>query len=268
LKTAFGRVDRTGDPGEFVSYLDATRGSALFREVKRRSYALLALRPGDRVCDVGCGTGDDVLAMAPLVAPNGRAFGVDASATMIAEAVRRAKAAGIAAEFARMDARRLALPDRQFGGVRVERLLQHVTDPDAVLAEVFRIARPGARIVVWEADLDLFAIDATDYEVSRAMQRFICDGFRQGRIGHELYRRFLDLGLSDVEATPLVGAYTDLSFVARAFDLPATVRRAAAAGVVAPERAADWLASLAAADASGRFFCAVGGVLAFGRKPD
>ncbi|MBA2276308.1 MAG: methyltransferase domain-containing protein, partial [Chloroflexia bacterium] len=78
---------------------------------------------------------------------------MDASARMIEEAPRRAAAAGIAAEFARMDAQHLDLPDAVFDGVRAERLLQHVPDPDAALAEFVRIAKPGARIVVWEADL-------------------------------------------------------------------------------------------------------------------
>lgn len=265
LKVHFDRVDQTTDPAEFASYLDATRATGYFQDVKRRSYALLDPRPGDRVCDIGCGTGDDALALARLVTPGGRAVGVDASATMLAEARRRAAAAGIAAAFVQSDAQHLALPDATFDGVRVERLLQHVPDPDAVLAELARVARPGARIVVWEADLDLFVVDAPDYEVSRAMQRFVCDGFRHGRIGHELYRRFKDLGLTDVQATPLAGAFADLAFVERAFDLRATTQRAVAAGVVAPDRAAAWLASLTTAAEAGRFFCATGGVLAFGR---
>ncbi len=42
---------------------------------------------------------------------------------------------------------------------------------------------------------------------------------------------------------------------------------AAQAGVIASQRAADWLASLVAADEAGRFFCAVGGFLVSGRKP-
>jgi ubiquinone/menaquinone biosynthesis C-methylase UbiE len=265
LKVNFDRVDRTTDPAEFASYLDATRAIGLFQDVKRRSYALLDPRPGDCVCDVGCGTGDDVLTLARLVGPSGLAVGVDMSATMLSEARRRAAAAGIAAGFVQSDAQRLALPDAAFDCVRVERLLQHVHDPDAVLAQLVRVARPGARIVVWEADLDLFTIDAPDYEVSRAMHRFICDGFRHGRIGHELYRRFKGLGLADVQATPLVGTFTDLAFVERAFDLPATTQKAAAAGVVASERASAWLASLTAAAEIERFFCAAGGVLAFGR---
>jgi len=267
LRSEFDQVDRTSDPADFVRYLDATRATDFFQEIKRRSYALLDLRAGEQVCDVGCGTGDDVLVLARLVGLGGRAVGVDASATMIAEAQRRAAAAGIVAEFGQMDAQRLDLPDARFDGVRAERLLQHVGDPDAALAEIVRIAKPGAHIVIWEADLDLFVIDAPDYATSRAMQRFICDGFRNGRIGHELYRRFKDLGLADVHVTPLTRELTNLALVESAFDLRASAHRAADAGVVAQQQATDWLASLAVARDAGRFFCAVGGFLAFGCKP-
>ncbi len=267
FRIKFDQVDRTTDPEDFVRYLDATRATDFFREIKRRSYALLDLHRGDHVCDIGCGTGDDVLALARLVMPSGRAVGMDVSATMIGEAERRAAAAGIAAEFVQMDAQRLDLPDVLFDGVRAERLLQHVPDPDAALGEIVRVAKPGARIVVWEADLDLFVIDAPDYATSRAMQRFICDGFRNGGIGHELYRRFKDRDLTDVQATPLTRELTDWALVESAFDLRASTQQATATGVIAQRRVTDWLASLAAARDTGRFFCAVGGFLAFGRKP-
>lgn len=267
LRIEFDQVDTTSDPADFVRYLDTTRATEFFQEIKRRSYAMLDLRAGDHVCDIGCGTGDDVLALARLVGPTGRAVGVDASATMIAEAQRRAAAAGGAAEFAQMDAQHLTLPDGCFDGVRAERLLQHVPDPAAVLTEIVRIAKPGARIVIWEADLDLFIIDASDYATSRAMQRSICDGFRHGGIGHELARRFKRLGLADVQATPLMREMTDLALVESAFDLRASAKRAAEAGVITRQQATDWLASLAAASDAGEFFCAVGGFLAFGRKP-
>jgi SAM-dependent methyltransferase len=267
LRIEFDQVDRTTEPADFVRYLDATRATDFFGEIKRRSYALLDLHPGDQVCDIGCGTGDDVLALAGLVEPGGRAVGIDASATMIREAEQRGLAAGTGAEFVRMDAQRLDLPDALFDGVRAERLLQHIPDPNAALAEICRVAKPGARIVVWEGDLDLFVIDAPDYATSRDMQRFICDGFRNGRIGHELYRRFKDLGLTDVQATPLTRELTDFAFVESGLDLRASTERAAAKGVITQQRARDWLASLEAARDAGRFFCAVGGFLAFGRKP-
>ncbi len=266
LRIEFDQVDRTTDPADFVRYLDATRATDFYREVKQRSYELLAPQPGEHVIDVGCGTGDDVLAMARLVGPDGRAVGVDASATMIAEAQRRAAEAGIAAEFVQMDAQHLDLPDARFDAVRAERLLQHVPDPDAALAEMVRIAKPGARIAIWEGDLDLFVIDAPDYATSRAMQRFICDGFRNGAIGHVLYRRFKGLGLVDVHATPITRVLTDLAFVENALDLRASTQRAADAGIITHQQGTDWLASLEAARDAGHFFCATGGFLTFGRK--
>jgi ubiquinone/menaquinone biosynthesis C-methylase UbiE len=270
LRIEFDQVDKTTDPTDFVRYLDAARATDYYREIKRRSYRLLNLQPGDHVCDVGCGTGDDVVALARLVASDGRAVGIDVSETMICEAEQRAVAVGLSmgstVEFIRMDAQHLDLPDGLFDAVRAERLLQHVPDPDAALAEIVRIVKPGGRIVIWEGDLDLFVIDAPDYEVSRVMQRFICDGFRNGRIGHELYRRFKDLGLSDVTATPLTLELTDLTFVESALNLRASTQRAADAGLIAHERGAAWLASLKAAHEAGRFFCASGGFLVFGRK--
>lgn len=263
----FDQVDKTTDPADFVRYLDSTRASDFFQEIKRRSYALLDLKPGAAACDIGCGTGDDVLAMVALVGPGGRALGIDASQTMLDEARRRASARGIAAEFQRMDVQRLGLPDESFDGVRAERVLQHVPDPTAALNEIVRIAKPGARIVIWEADLDLFIIDAPDYDVSQRMTRFIRDGFRQGGIGHELYRRFLDLGLIDVRSTPLMRDFTQLAQVEDPFDLRASTERAVEQGVLDRDRAGDWFDSLVEADAAGQFFGTVGGFLAFGRKP-
>jgi len=267
LRIEFDQVDQTNDPADFVRYLDTTRASDFFQEIKQRSYRLLDLNLGDAVCDLGCGTGDDVLALARLVGPSGRAVGVDASRTMLDEASRRASAAGIAAEFHQMDVQHLDFADASFDGVRAERLLQHVADPYAAQSEIVRIAKPGARIVIWEADLDLFVIDAPDYKTSQIMTRFIRDGFKQGGIGHELYRRFLDLGLVDVQATPLMRELTNLEQVEDPFDLSASIRRAVDAGLLSSQQAGDWMEYLVRADAAGRFYAAVGGFLASGTKP-
>ncbi|HEY8293436.1 MAG TPA: methyltransferase domain-containing protein, partial [Thermomicrobiales bacterium] len=199
-KTSFDQVDRTTDPADFVRYLDATRATDFYQEIKGRSYDLLALGAGDHVLDLGCGTGDDVVALARRIGPTGRAIGVDASATMIAEAHRRSAELALPVAFFQGDAHHLAFPDATFDGCRAERLLQHALDPQAILAEMVRVAKPGARIVVWESELDMLVFDAPDRAVSRTMQRYICDGFRNGAIGHQLYRRFQEAGLIAVEA--------------------------------------------------------------------
>lgn len=70
-RTSFDQVDRTTDPADFVRYLDATRMTDFFQEIKQRSYDLLALSEGDHTLDLGCGTGDDVAALARRVGPDG-----------------------------------------------------------------------------------------------------------------------------------------------------------------------------------------------------
>jgi SAM-dependent methyltransferase len=266
-RTAFDQVDRTTDPADFVRYLDATRATDFFQEIKQRSYDLLGLRAGDHVLDLGCGTGEDVAALAPRVGSGGRAVGVDVSATMIAEAQRRTAGMGLPVEFVRGDAHHLDFPDGAFDGCRAERLLQHASDPQAVLAEMARVAKPGARIVVWESELEMLVFDAPDRAVSRTMAHFICDGFRNGAIGHQLYRRFRETGLVDVEARLLGRAMTDFALVESAFDLRASARRAADAGMLTDAQAAGWVASLKEADRAGTFFCAVAGFLVSGHKP-
>lgn len=262
----FDQVDHTTDPADFVRYLDATRATDFYQEVKRRSYDLLALCEGDAALDVGCGTGGDVVALAARVGPSGRTVGLDFSATMIAEAQRRAADERVTAEFVQGDAHHLDFSNSSFDGCRAERLLQHARDPRAVLAEMVRVAKPGGRVVVWESDLEMLVFDAPDRAVSRAMQRYICDGFRNGAIGHQLSRMFHEAGLTDVQPTLLGRAQTDFALVESAFDLRASARRAATEGIITATEAADWIASLEAASEAGHFFCGVAGFLVCGRK--
>ena len=265
-RTAFDQVDETGDPQDFVRYLDTTRRTEFFREIKRRSLMLLDLQPGARVLDLGCGTGDEVLALAEAGGSTGLAVGADFSATMVAEGRRRANAGGLAASFVRADAQRLPFADASFDGCRAERLLQHVPDADAALRELVRVARAGAWIVLWEADLETLVFDAPDRAVSRRIALSICDGFRNGAIGHELYRRFKKLGLEEVQAEPRIRAMTEFDLMESAFDLHASARKAAEAGVVTATEAAAWIAALEVAAADDTFFAAVSGFLVSGRK--
>ncbi len=60
----FTSVDQTGDADYFIRFLDAAAAETSFQDYKRQSFALLDLKAGDRVLEVGCGTGDDALALA------------------------------------------------------------------------------------------------------------------------------------------------------------------------------------------------------------
>src|SRR6185503_14180485 len=82
----FSDVDRTDAAAEYAAYLGSVRDVDAVRAWKERSFELLEPSPGMALLDAGCGTGEDVRTLAELVAPGGRAIGVDASEALIAVA--------------------------------------------------------------------------------------------------------------------------------------------------------------------------------------
>jgi ubiquinone/menaquinone biosynthesis C-methylase UbiE len=263
----FTDVDRTADPAAFVRHLDVLRALPAAAPYWRRKYELLAVGPGQRVLDLGCGAGGDTLALARLVGPTGRVVGIDRSEAMLAEARRRAGSRGLPVEFRSGDAHALDLPDGTFDVCHADRVLRHVADPPRVLGELVRVARPGGRLVVMEPDSETVAVDAPDRGLTRTLLNLACDGVRQGWMGRQLYALCRAAGLADVavEAVPVI--LTDFAAADRLLWLGSTARRAVDEGVVSAAAAAAWLEGLREADRAGRFFAAIEGFLVSGRKP-
>ena len=122
-----------------------------FRE---KTHEYLALLPGERVLDVGCGTGSLTLVIARRLAGSGQAWGIDAAPRMIAIARRKATAAGLAARFAPGIAEELDFADAAFDVV-VNSMFTHHIDTALkrrAFAEMYRVLRPGGRLVTADVD--------------------------------------------------------------------------------------------------------------------
>lgn len=274
----FEHVDRAADPAASVRYLDALRSMPAAQQYKQMSFHLLEVREGARLLDVGCGSGDDVRALAALVGESGRVVGIDSSERMIEEARARDGRDGVPAagagtgraarvEFHVMDAHQLGFPDADFDGCRADRVLQHVADPARVLGDLVRVARPGGRIVVVEPDWETFVIDATDRQVTRRVLNHRCDDVRHGWIGRQLPGLFHAAGLADIAVQPITLTSTSFAEIEHLGRLSTAVEHAVAAGSISPEAGDAWLAALRQRDAAGRFFSAITGFVVAGRKP-
>jgi ubiquinone/menaquinone biosynthesis C-methylase UbiE len=246
-------------------YLDACRRDATVGDAKRLSLELLAPRPGERLLDLGCGTGDDVLALAGHTGPAGLACGVDENRWLIREAVRRRAERGSGAEFIAARGEALPFPAGAFDGCRAERVLVHAADPAPLVAELARVTRAGGRLVLAEPDWTTLRIDGGAPSLTRRMVAWLAARFARPEVGRLLERLLQQVGCRDVEVRRQTARFTDLPTAALLLTLTPGLAAGVQHGQLAAADADAWWAQLQEADAAGRFAASLAGYIAVGR---
>ena len=245
------------------------RGQGEDQAAIRNTYLdLLQIAPGERVLDVGCGTGVVTRAVARRVASSGQVVGVDPSPTMLAVAREIAEREGLAEqiEFQVGDARALPVDDAAFDVVLAITALSHTTDAERAIPELLRAVRPGGRVGVFDIDPESWIISHPDRALTRRISEAATDIITDGWLARRLPGLLEAAGLQDVRVrafTPVerdpTGYYGSLA--------PMRAAQAVQMGGITDEERQQWLAALQAEQAEGRFLAGLTHLFSWGRRP-
>lgn len=161
--------------------------------------ALADLRPGETVLDLGSGGGIDVLLSARRVGPSGKAYGLDMTDEMLTLARQNQEKAGLTnVEFLRGEIEQIPLPDSSVDVIISNCVINLAADKDRVLAEAFRVLKPGGRFAV--SDIVVRGGDVPPV-LRRSMELWV--GCVAGALEDESYRRKLTrAGFEEVDIEP------------------------------------------------------------------
>ena len=129
--------------------------------------ALAELYPGEVVLDLGSGGGIDVLLSARRVEPAGKVYGLDMTDEMLALARENQRKAGVEnVEFLRGDIEDIPLPQDSVDAIISNCVINLSVDKDKVLAEAYRVLKPGGRFavsdVLFQGDMSLVPQELLD----------------------------------------------------------------------------------------------------------
>ena len=258
----------TGALAETFRWLDQADGHPLVQELKRHILEVGPVGAGDRVLDVGCGLGQEALRLAQRTGSQGHVTGIDANPAMIAEARRRSEDGDLPVTFEIGDAQSIALPDGTFDICRTERVLRYLDRPDAAIAEMTRVTRPGGSVVAFDFDSDMTVVDLGDPLLVRQITDVLDAAVPHPWIGRQLFARFRRAGLHDVRAVPHAFCLTGKpGFTIYQQLNRGTIDRAWQTDQISADQAAAWWRALEPAAEEGAFFAATLGFIVAGRKP-
>jgi SAM-dependent methyltransferase len=206
LATRFYRAVHALDPAateDSLAVLPGNRGVSLYDS----PIAWASMVAGERVLDVGCGSGGATRAAARVVGAEGMVVGIDTSPECVAVAQARTPD-DLPILFRRGDVQAMGnVPDRTFDCVVASMLLEQVPDLERALGEIYRVLRPGGRLVASVTAFDrLRPIDASFMGMVVAVIGRRAPGALAGRasrasIPHEPgdQQAFKEVGLATVE---------------------------------------------------------------------
>jgi arsenite methyltransferase len=228
------------------------------RDVLRRRRLVadaLAVAPGERILDVGCGPGFYAVELLEQVGAEGSVVGVDTSPQMLAMAVRRCQGHGNVS-FHEADATSLPVADESFDAALCVQVLEYVPDATAALAEIHRALRPGGRLVVWDVDWATVSLRSSDPGRTERVLRAFDRHLAHPSLPQTLTARLRSVGFGEIGVQGHAFATNELLPDAYGGSIVPLIAQYVAKQEGIEEEAAAWLADQEELGKQGEFFFA------------
>lgn len=192
---------------QMAAFLEERSQYPDMQEVNQKLCELVAARSGERILELGSGSGVLCRMLASYIQPKGNVVGIDISYQMVTKACEYALSAGITngIEFGTAAAETLPFSNACFDCAIAARLLLHVSNPSRVIHEMTRIVKPGGRVVVMDWDFETVAVDHPNRELTRRLLHWRNDHHGGNNwTGRQLWRFMHLAGLTDVSVHPCI----------------------------------------------------------------
>jgi ubiquinone/menaquinone biosynthesis C-methylase UbiE len=262
-------ADRQANIAEMAAGLESRGRTPAQARLRRRFLRFVPIRAGDRVLEVGCGTGVVVRDLAPLVARRGEIVGVDASRLMVERARQlcRAAAGGARIRLRVADGAQLPFAANRFDAALAITVILHVADPLSVVREMARVTRPGGLVGLQDQDFGVVAVTHPDRALTERIMRGVAEHiYAEPHSGRRLPGLLRAAGLEGIRLLTDVYQDTTLEPWTKRF-LERRAERAVRFGLVDTTAAQRWLDGLTDVVAGGAFVLTLNYYGAVGTTP-
>ena len=262
-------ADGQANVDEMAKSLEARGRTPAQARLRRRFLKFVPVKPGERVLEVGCGTGVVVRDLAALVGRRGEVVGVDASRRLLerARALCRESAGGARIALRVADGARLPFAAHRFDAALAVTVILHVADPLRVAREMTRVTRPGGRVGLQDQDFGVVALTHPDRALTERIMRGVAERvYEEPHSGRRLPGLLRAAGLVDVRLLTDVYQDTTLEPWTKTF-LERRAERALRFGIVDVTTAGRWLDGFTEVVAADAFVLTLNYYGAVGVKP-
>lgn len=247
-----------------IDYLEQT--TQLLGNLKKTSYQPFSTLTEGHIADIGCGAGDDAINMARMFGSHISVTGIDYADEMIEKAKSSAgDLPNITFEVG--SAEQLPFADASLSGLRNERLIQHLPDPEKAFQEFYRVLKPGHPLVVVETDWNSISFYNGNAGVAQKLNHYLTfNNVKNGNAAANVIRYMQEAGFRDIhiDLFPLSSRSLQQATLMLRIDHALVMMKENV--IISDEEYNSFMASLEDADRNHYFACSINLVVATATK--